>query len=191
MFILLRLFLASLLWVIGYKLFSSVLPITAAAIFAGVLAVAELFGGWVGGNSGAGGGIRALLSAGATLVAWPLASVALQWGGFVDRPARIAVAAAVAAAFGVLAAGHGAGRETARLWAVVAASGVALYSLIAALMFAPLDPMALSAGAAAVGVAVLVARQSLVWPDRHERVLLFAGVAAFIAASVCLVPVIL
>lgn len=183
-----RLFLASLIWVLGYWLFSSVLPIPAAAVVAAVLALAELFGGGVGRRGGAGGGLRLLIATGSTLISWPASALGLQWLGIADRPARIAIAAGAAAVLGVFAAGHGSGKESRRLWAVLAAGAIPLYALIAALLISPPDPLALASGAAAIGVALVVAKQAIVWPTNHETALGIAASAAFISAGLCVLP---
>lgn len=183
---LLRLFLASLIFIGAYWLFAQVQPMPVAAVIAALLALAELFEPAIVGRAGAGGGLRLFVRLGATLISWPAFALALQYAGMADRPLRIAAAAAAASGAGVLAAGHGSGRDTVRLWAVVAAAVVPLDALLQALMSAPLDTLAIAAGAGAVAVSLLVARQSIVWPNEHGRLLLAcagacAGAGALIA----------
>ncbi len=167
-----RLLVASLIFVGAYWLFAQVQPMPVAAAIAALLALAELFEPAIAGRSGAGGGLRLFVRLGATLISWPVFALALEFIGMADRPLRIASAAAAASAAGVLAAGHGSGRDTVRLWAVIAAAAVPLDALLQALMAAPIDPLAIAAGAGAVAVALLVARQSIVWPHEHSRLLL-------------------
>lgn len=182
----LRLFIASLLFVGGWWLYRAVLPNLAAVALATVLALAELIGPMLGG--GAGGGLRLLVKLGASLIAWPLLDLGLQWLGVADAPLRVALAAAGAAALGVLAAGHGSGKEGARLAAVLIASGLSLYGLVQALVFSPLDPLSIAAGCAGIAVALGVARQGLLWPQAHSRWLLFGAAAALVAGGLCALP---
>ncbi|MGA7436500.1 MAG: hypothetical protein WBW32_00060 [Luteibacter sp.] len=181
--ILLRLFLASLIFALSWALFREVLPVSAACAVAIVLALAELTAPAIA-RSGAGnigGGLRLFVRLGATLIAWPIAAWALDTAGLRDRPARIAIAAAVASAVGVMAAGHGSGKDTVRLWAVVAAAAVPCYALMQGLVTDPVDPLAVACGCGAVAVSLLVARQAIIWPIGHERALAFAAVAATFA----------
>jgi hypothetical protein len=182
--ILFRLLFASLTFALGWALFRQVLPQPAASAVAIVFALAELFAPVVirtGTNRGMGGGVRLFLRLGATLITWPLAAWGLSAAGLADRPARIAIAAAIASAVGVMAAGHGSGRDTVRLWAVMAAAAVPVYTLAHALVSMPVDPLAVACGCGAVAVALLVARQAIVWPIQHERVLALATGAASLA----------
>jgi len=179
-----RLLFSSLIFALGWALFRQVLPASAAVAVAIILALAEQFAPAVirtGTNSGMGGGLRLFVRLGATLMTWPLAVWALSAAGLEDRPARIAIAAAIASAVGVMAAGHGSGRDTMRLWAVTAAVAVPAYALARALVSVPVDPLAVACGCGAVAVALLVARQAIVWPIQHERVLVLAAGAASLA----------
>jgi len=180
---LLRLFLASLIFAFGWALFREVLPVPAACGVAIVLALAELAAPAIArsGAGNVGGGLRLLVRLGATLITWPIAAWALDVAGLADRPARIAIAAAIASAGGVMAAGHGSGKDTARLWAVVAAAAVPVYALMQALACAPVDPLAVTCACGAVAIALLVTRQAIVWPLEHERVLAFAAGAVTLA----------
>ena len=178
--ILFRLFLAALTFALGWALFHQVLPLDAACGLAIVLAVAELLAPMVS-NNAAGGGARLFIRMGATLITWPLAAWALRAAGLADRPARIAIAAALASAVGVMAAGHGSGRDTVRLWAVAAAAAVPAYSLARALVSAPVDPLAVACGCAAMVEALIVARQSIVWPAQHEQLLAITAGAVALA----------
>lgn len=177
--LLLRLFLASLIFVGGYWLFAQIQPTPVAAVIAALLALAEIFEPMIAGRSGVGGGLRLFVRLGATLISWPLFALALQFAGMADRPLRITIAAAAASGAGVLAAGHGSGRDTIRLWAVIAAAAVPLDALLQALLVQPIDHLAIAAGAGAVAVSALVARQSIVWPQEHSKLLLLcAGACA-------------
>lgn len=181
-----RLFLSSLIFALGWALFRQVLPGPAAVGVAIILALAELFAPAVtrtGTNSGMGGGLRLFVRMGATLITWPLAAWALSAAGLEDRPARIAIAAAIASAVGVMAAGHGSGRDTVRLWTVTAAVAVPAYAIVRALVSVPVDPLAVACGCGAVAVALLVARQTIVWPVQHERVLALAACAVSLAGA--------
>lgn len=181
--ILLRLFFASLLFVLSWSLFREVLPVPIACVVAIILAVAEVAAPAIArsGAGNVGGGLRLFVRLGATLIAWPITALVLDKAGFEDRPARIAIAAAVASAVGVMAAGHGSGKDTVRLWAVISAAAVPAYSLMNALVAAPTDPLAVACGCGAVAVALLVARQAIIWPAEHERALAFAAGATVLA----------
>ena len=189
---LLRLFLASLIFVGAYWLFAQVQPMPVAAVIAALLALAELFEPMIAGRSGggAGGGLRLFVRLGGTLISWPAFALLLQYAGMADRPLRITIAAAAASGAGVLAAGHGSGRDTARLWAVIAAAVVPLDALLQALMSAPLDTLAVAAGAGGIAVALLVARQAIVWPNEHGRLLLACAGACACAGALVALPAI-
>ena len=186
-----RLLVASLIFVGTYWLFAQIQPTPVAAAIAALLALAELFEPAIAGRSGAGGGLRLFVRLGATLISWPAFALLLQFAGMADRPLRIASAAAAASAAGVLAAGHGSGRDTVRLWAVIAACVVPLDALLQALMASPIDHLALAAGAGAVAVAALVARQSIVWPQEHARLLLLCAGACACAGALVALPALL
>ena len=184
MHILFRLFLSSLIFALGWALFRQVLPVPAAVLVATILALAELFAPMftrTGTNSGIGGGLRLFVRLGASLITWPLAAWALSVAGLADRPARIATAAALASAVGVMAAGHGSGRDTVRLWAVTVAAAMPGYALVRALISTPVDPIAIGCGCMAVAIGLIVARQAIVWPIRHERMLALAAGATTLA----------
>lgn len=184
--ILFRLLFASLIFALGWALFRQVLPETAACAVAIILAGAELFSPAListSTNSGMGGGLRLFMRLGATLIIWPLAAWALSAAGLDDRPARIAIAAAIASAVGVMAAGHGSGRDTVRLWAVTSAGAAPVYALVHALVSVPVGPLAVACGCGAVAVALLVARQAIVWPIQHERLLAIAAGATSLAGA--------
>lgn len=183
-----RLFLASLIFIGAYWLFAQVQPAAIAAAIAALLALAELFEPAIAGRSGAGGGLRLFVRLGGTLISWPAFALALEFAGMADRPLRITIAAAAASGAGVLAAGHGSGRDTVRLWAVIAAAAVPLDALLQALMSQPLDHLAIAAGAGAVAVAALVARQSIVWPQEHSRLLLACAGACACAGALVALP---
>jgi len=181
--ILLRLFFASLIFTLSWALFREVLPVTAACAVAIVLALAEVAAPAIArsGAGNVGGGLRLFVRLGATLIAWPIAAWTLEMAGLANRPTRISIAAAIASAVGVMAAGHGSGKDTVRLWAVVAAAAVPAYALMQALVSSPVDPLAVACGCGAVAVALLVARQAIIWPIEHERTLAFAAGAVTLA----------
>ena len=184
-----RLFFAGLIFFGGYAFFAQIQPTSIAAVIAGLLALAELFEPIIMGRTGAGGGLRLLVRLGPTLLAWPAFALALEVSGMADRPLRISISAAAASAAGALAAGHGSGRDTVRLWAVIAAAGVALDAVLQSLLSAPIDHLAIAAGAGAVAVSALVARQSLIWPNNHARLLLMGASACACAGLLSALPV--
>lgn len=185
-----RLFLASLFFIAAYWLFAQIQPLPVALALGILAALAELFEPVIAGRSGggAGGGLRLFVRLGATLISWPAFALLLQYAGMADRPLRIAIAAAAASGAGVLAAGHGSGRDTVRLWAVISACAVPLDALLQALMAAPLGHLAIAAGAGAVAVAALVTRQSIVWPHEHSRLLLLCAAACTCAGALVALP---
>jgi hypothetical protein len=182
---LLRLFVASLIFTGGWALFRLVLPLPAACVLAVVLAIAELLAPAMvsAGAGGFGGGLRLFVRMGATVISWPVFAWMLEVAGMTDRPARIALAAAAASAAGVLAAGHGSGKDTVRLWAVTAAVALPAYAAMQALLVDPVDPLAVAAASVAVVVGLLVARQAIVWPTNHSRVLVTAAGAVALAGA--------
>lgn len=186
--LMMRLFLASLFFIVCYWLFAQIQPLPVALAIGILAALAEIFEPVIAGRSGAGGGLRLFVRLGATLIAWPLFALALQFAGITDRPLRIAIAAAAASAAGVLAAGHGSGRDTVRLWAVIAAAVVPVDALLQALLAAPIDHLAVAAGAGGVAVAALVARQAIVWPHEHGRLLLICAAACTCAGALIALP---
>ncbi len=186
--LMMRLFLASLFFIAGYWLYAGIQPLSVALAVGILAALAELFEPIIAGRSGAGGGLRLFARLGGTLISWPLIALALQFAGMADRPLRITIAAAAASGAGVLAAGHGSGRDTVRLWAVIAACAVPLDALLQALLASPADHLAIAAGAGAVAVAALVARQSIVWPQEHARVLLLCAGACVCAGALSALP---
>jgi len=180
-----RICLAAVIGLTGYWLFGQVLPSTASTSLAAVLAAAEIVDPILRrGTGGLGGGLRLFSRLGATLVSWPAFAWLLEYAGMTDRAARIAFAAAAASAAGLLAAGHGSGKDTARLWAIVAAVAVPGYAMMQTLLVQPADPLALAASSAAIVVALLVTRQSLIWPQEQSRLLLIA--TGFVLVSVTL-----
>lgn len=179
-----RLFASMLVFAFGWVLFRQVLSEPAAGSLATILALAEMLPAMSGRASGGfGGGLRLFVRLGASIISWPIVVWLLQIVGISDRPVRIALAAAAASAAGVLAAGHGSGKDTARLWAVVAACVLPVYALMQAMLVSPTDPLAMTAGCCAVGVALLVSRQSIVWPHYQNRVLLMATAGVMTSGS--------
>jgi len=144
-----------------------------------------------GGTGSLGGGLRLFSRLGATLVSWPVFAWLLEYAGMTDRAARIALAAAAASVAGLLAAGHGSGKDTARLWAIVAAVAVPSYAMTQTLLVQPADPLAFAAGSAALVVALLVSRQSLIWPQEQSRLLLIATGFVLVSAGMAVADLIL
>jgi len=179
-----KLILAILTFALAGWLLLQVLPVPAAWALAAVIAGIEL----VGGRGSSGAGLRAVLSLDATLLAWPLAALALAYAGIADRDARIALAAAVAAAAGIAAARHGSGADSNRLLSVGAACLIPLYALAHTIALPTLDPLALAGSCLAAAVAVLVVRGALVWPRDHQQLLLIGAAACGAAAALCAIP---
>lgn len=181
--------ITALIFAFSGWLFAAVLPAPAAWILAGVVAAIELIGA---AKNGTGSGLRALIKLNLTLLAWPAAALLMQYAGVVaDRPARIALAAAVASAAGIAASRHGSGADSQRLWSVIAAVSIPLYAVLHTIALHTLDPLALSASCLAAGVAVLVARGALVWPDDHRAWMLVGAAVAGAAAALCAVPLVI
>jgi hypothetical protein len=131
--------------------------------------------------------MRVLLKTGAAFLAWP----GLAWGllalGLADRGVRIALAAAAASALGIFAAGHGQGREHARLAATLVAVAIPVYALAAALVGD--TRLAAAAGCLAVAVAFVTAKVALVWPDRLEETMVGGAAIAICAGVATLLPI--
>jgi len=185
---LLTLAISVLVFYAAALLFHAVLPAPAAWVLAAIVALIELVGA---ARNGIGSGLRALVRVDLTLLVWPAAALLLQFAGMSDRPARIALAAAVASAAGIAASRHGSGAESQRLYTVLAAIGIPLYAVIHVIVQPVDDPLALAAAALAGVVAALVVRGALVWPDPHRRWLLLCAAACGASALICAVPVLI
>ena len=176
--------LALLVGLVAAWLFMQVLPVPAAVALAIVIALIELAGSL---KSGAGAGLRAVLALDLVLLAWPLTAWVLLYAGVADRPTRIALAAAVAAAAGLAATRHGSGMDSRRLWSIVAALAIPMYAMAHTIILPVLDPPAMASACLAAGVAILVARAGNVWPKEHRDLMLYAAGAAGVAGLVCAV----
>lgn len=183
-----RLVIALVIAYAGFMYFGAVLPRSAAAVVALLLAALELFGPMLGGQGGL--SLRAMAKLGVALLVWPGLAWIIELSGYVpDRDARIALAAGIASALGVFAAGHGQGRENVRLVAVIVSLALPAYAITVALF----DPNAMGVAAAclAVGIGALTAKIALVWPQRHEDLMLVCGGLAFACAGGLLVAAML
>lgn len=174
--------LALLVGLVAAWLFVQVLPTPAAVALAIVIALIELIGSL---KNGAGAGLRAVLALDLVLLAWPLTALVLLYAGVADRPTRVALAAAVAAAAGLAATRHGSGMDSRRLWSIVAALAIPAYAMAHTIILPYIDPPAMAAACLAAGVAILVARAGNVWPREHREVMLWAAGAAGVAGLVC------
>ena len=174
--------IALLVGLIAAWLFMQVLPTPAAVALAIVIALIELIGSL---KNGAGAGLRAVLALDLVLLAWPLTAWALLYAGVADRPTRIALAAAVAAAAGLAATRHGSGMDSRRLWSIVAALAIPTYAMLHTIILYSLDPPAMASASLAAGVAILVARAGNVWPREHRELMLWAAGAAGVAGLAC------
>jgi hypothetical protein len=183
---LLRLIIAIVIAFAGYVYFGAVLPDKAAATVALILAVVELVGPMLT-RGGGGASLQVLGKTTVAFLAWP----GIAWGllalGLTDRGARIALAAAAASALGIFAAGHGQGREHARLAATLAAVAIPVYALAAALVGD--TRVAAATGCFAVGVAFVTAKVALVWPDRLEETMVGGAAIAVCAGVATLLPI--
>lgn len=182
--IFLRLVLAFVIAALAYLYFGSVLPRPAAAVVALLIAIVELFGPMLGGQGGL--SMRALAKLGVALLVWPGIAWLIEWSGRVpDSVARVALAAAAASALGVFAAGHGQGREHQRLLAVIVSLALPAYAITLSL-FDP-SPLGVAAACLAVGVGAATAKIALVWPQKHEDLMLVGSCLAFGCAGALLV----
>ena len=187
-----RILIAAVIYVATWWLFAQVVSDIPARVLAAILALAELFSPLVasgtGGRSGPGGGIRALFMMGTSITAWPILALGLEYAGMADRPSRIALATAAAAALGAFAARQGNGRDNLRVQAVLVASALPLYGIGQAITVTPLDPLALALACGGIAVALLVARYSIVWPQQHGRIAMTLASACLVAGGLCALP---
>jgi len=183
---LLRLLVALVIAFAGYVYFGAVLPDKAAATVALGLALIELLAPMLS-KGGGGASLRVLVKTGAAFLAWPGIAWALLALGLTDRGARIALAAAAASALGIFAAGHGQGREHARLAATLVAVAIPVYALAAALVQD--TRLAAAAGCLAVASAFVTAKVALVWPDRLEESMVVGAALAMCAGVATLLPI--
>lgn len=180
--------LAVLVGLVAAWLFVQVLPTPAAVALAIIIAIIEFAGSL---KNGAGAGLRAVLALDLVLLAWPLTSLALLYAGVSDRPTRIALASAAAAAAGLAATRHGSGMDSRRLWSIVAALAIPMYAMAHTIVLPVLDPPALASACLAAGIAILVARAGNVWPREHRDLMLYAAGAAGVAGLLCALPMLM
>ena len=183
---LIRLLVAVLLCWLGFLYFGIVLPTGPAIGIALLLATMELFAPMLAGRQGA--ALRWLFRVAMPLVAWP----ALTWLALAltaNHGAAVTAAAAGASLVGLAAAGHGQGNEHARAGVALVASLIPFIALIEALRSA--SAIASSVGCIAVAAGFLTAKVALVWPERHERLMLGAAMAAVAAGVATALPVLL
>ena len=188
---LMKIFLASIVFVAAWWLYAHVVSPPVAGGIAAVAALAELAGSLaVGRNSGgAGSGLRALLWLGAPVLAWPVAAIAIEaLVQALSQPEAASAAAILASLTGLAAAGHGSGMDSRRNVAVLLAAIIPLYALGHAVTGAVYDPLAVGLACAAVATACVVARQALVLPQDHERVLTLVATACASAALIGALP---
>ena len=192
--LLLRIFLAGLVFLAVFLLYS---PVTSHAVAIGIaaaVAAAELAGSVAVGGSqgGAGSGLRLMFWLGAPVLAWPVAAIGIEWlVPALSQPEAASGAAIVAALTGLSAAGHGSGMDSRRNTAVLLASMIPLYALSRAVTSPYYDPVAIALGCVAVATAALVARVVLVLPRGHEEMLTLVSVACAAAAAVGALPAVL
>lgn len=179
-----RLLIAFVIAGVAYLYFGSVLPRPVAAVVALLIAAIELLGPMLGGQGGL--SLRVLAKLGVALLVWPGIAWAIIWSGYVADPdARVALAAAAASALGVFAAGHGQGKEHRRLVAVIVSLALPAYAVTLSL-FDP-SPLGVAGACLAVGVGAATAKIALVWPQRHEDLMLAGSVLAFGCAGALVV----
>lgn len=188
---LMKIFLASCVFVAVWWLYSHVTAPPVAGGIAAAAALAELAGSLAVGSSrgGAGSGLRALLWLGAPILAWPVAAIAIEaLVPVLSQPEAASAAAILASLTGLAAAGHGSGADARRNVAVLLASIIPLYALGHAVTGAVYDPLAIGLACAAVATAAGVARMALVLPQDHERVLTLVATACASAALIGALP---
>ena len=188
---LMKIFLASCVFVAVWWLYSHVTAPPVALGIAAAVALAELAGGLAVGSSrgGAGSGLRLMFWLGAPVLAWPIAAIGLEWlVPALSQPAAASAAAILAALTGLAAAGHGSGADAQRNTAVLLASLIPLYALGHAITGAVYDPLAVALACAALATSAGVPRQVLVLPQDHERLLTWVALACAVAAVIGALP---
>ena len=187
----LRIFLASCVFVATWWLYAHVVSPPAAGFIAGAVALAELAGSLAVGSSrgGAGSGLRLMFWLGAPVLAWPIAAIGLEWlMPALSQPAAASAAAILAALTGLSAAGHGSGMDSRRNVSVLLAALIPFYALGHAITTTAYDPLAVALACGAVATAAIVARQVLVLPLDHERLLTLVASACAVAAMIGALP---
>lgn len=188
---LLKIFLASCVLVAVWWLYAHVVSPPVALGIAAAVALTELAGSLAVGSSrgGAGSGLRLMFWLGAPVLAWPVAALGIEWlMPALSQPAAASAAAILASLTGLAAAGHGSGMDARRNVAVLLASLIPLYALGHAVTTTPYDPLAIGLSCAAVATSAGVARQVLVLPQDHERLLTLVAGACAIAALIGALP---
>ena len=187
-----RLAFALLIGVAAYKYFGLVLPPAVAAAVAITLAVLELLsplflGARRGSTGGAGASLRLLgqfLKSAAPALLWPAAAWGVLQAAPAHREAAIAAGAGFASLAALFAAGHGQGREGARLLAVLVALVVVGYGLLQAI---PAGRLAGAAAAMAAALGLVVVCVGIVLPKAQTRALDFAIFAAAGAMTISMI----
>ena len=190
--ILFRLTFALLIAGAAYQYFGLVLPPAAAAAVAITLAVLELLsplflGVRRGGTGGAGASLRLLglfLKSAAPALLWPAAAWAVLQAAPDHREAAIAAGAGFASLSALFAAGHGQGREGARLLAVLVALAVVSYGMLQTI---PAGHLAGAAAAMSAALGLVVVRSGIVLPKAQTRALDFSILAAFAATAISMI----
>ena len=188
---LMKIFLASIVFVAVWWLYSHVTAPPVALGIAAAVALAELAGSLAVGSSrgGAGSGLRALLWLGAPVLTWPIAALGIEWlAPALSQPEAASAAAILASLTGLAAAGHGSGADAQRNTAVLLASMIPLYAIGHAATTTPYDPLAIALACAAVATSAGVARMVLVLPQDHERLLTLVAGACAVAALIGAAP---
>ena len=188
---LLRMFLASCVFVVVWLAYAHVVSPPVAGFIAAGVALAELVGSLAVGRNGggAGSGLRLMIWLGAPILAWPLVAIGIELlMPSLPQPAAASAAAIVASLTGLMAAGHGSGADARRNTAVLLAGVIPLYALGAAVTTTPYNPLAVGLACAAVATACVVARQALVLPQDHERVLVLVASTCAVAAVIGALP---
>ena len=188
---LMKIFLASCVFLAVWWLYSHVTAPPVALGIAAAVALAELAGSLAVGSSrgGAGSGLRLMFWLGAPVLTWPIAALGIEWlMPALSQPAAASAAAILAALTGLSAAGHGSGMDSRRNAAVLLASLIPFYALGHAVTGAVYDPLAVGLACAAVATAAGVARMVLVLPHDHERALALTATVCAVAALIGALP---
>ena len=188
---LMKIFLASCVFVAVWWLYAHVTAPPVALGVAAAVALAELAGSLAVGSSrgGAGSGLRLMFWLGAPVLAWPIAAIGLEWlVPALSRPEAASGAAILASLTGLGAAGHGSGADAQRNAAVLLAALIPFYALGHAVTSAVYDPLAVALACSAIATAAVVARMVLVLPQDHEKMLTLVASACAVAAMIGALP---
>lgn len=191
--ILFRMLFAILIAGAAYTYFGLVFPPIVAGVVAATLALLELlsplFMGSRRNNTGsAGASLRVLglfLKSAAPALLWPAVTWAVLQIAPAHREAAIAAGAGLASLAALFAAGHGQGREGARLLAVLVALAVVAYGMLQAI---PAGRLAGAAAGLSATLALFVVRSGIVMPETQTKSLDIAiiGVAGATLVSMLL-----